>query len=70
MSGQHSKLILKLNKALSVLSQKIYTDVLSEKDSSKDYSIFDLISQCKNEFAKIDDRELMRIAKMVEKEIQ
>lgn len=68
MSGQHSKLILKLNKALSMLSQKIYTDVLSEKDSGKDHSLFDLVSQCKNEFSKIDDRELMRISNMVEKE--
>lgn len=68
MSGQHSKLILKLNKALSLLSQKVYTDVLSEKDSTQNYSLFDLLSECKNLISSIDERELIKIANIVEKE--
>jgi hypothetical protein len=68
MSGQHSKLILKLNKALGLLSQKVYTDVLTEKDPTQDYSLFDLLSQCRNELTKIDDRDLIKIANLVEKE--
>jgi hypothetical protein len=70
MSGLHSKLIIKLSKALSMLSQKVYTDILTEKDPSQDYSLFNLLSECRNELAKIDDRDLMKIAKMVEKESQ
>lgn len=68
MSGQHSKLILKLSKALSILSQKVYTDVLAEKDPGQDYSLFNLLSECRNELSKMDDRDLMKIANMVEKE--
>lgn len=70
MSGLHSKLIIKLSKALSMLSQKVYTDILTEKDPSQDYCLFNLLSECRNELAKIDDRDLMKIAKMVEKESQ
>jgi hypothetical protein len=70
MNGQHGKLILQLNKAMSMLSQKIYTDVLSETDVSKDYTLFDLFRECKNELAKIDDRELLKITKLVEKELK
>lgn len=68
MSGQHSKLIIKLSKALSLLSQKVYTDVLAEKDPSQDYSLFNLLSECRNELSKMDDRDLIKIANMVEKE--
>jgi hypothetical protein len=51
-----------------MLSQKVYTDVLSEKDPNQDCSLFNLLSQCRNELSKIDDRDLMKIASVVEKE--
>lgn len=70
MIGSHGKLIRQINKALALLSQKVYTDVLSEVDPSQDYSLFDLLSKCKDELSKTDDRELLKILKLVEKEIQ
>lgn len=70
MTGQHSKLIMKINKALSMLSQKVYTDVLSEVDSSQDYSLFNLLALCKDELSKVDERELIKIANLVEKEMK
>lgn len=68
--GQHSKLIMQINKALSILSQKVYTDVLSEVDSNKDYSLFELLSRCKDELLKIDERDLTKIANLVEKQMK
>lgn len=69
MNGQHGRLILQLSKAMSILSHKIYTDVLSENDVSKDYNLFDLLRQCKSEISKVDDRDLVKIANLVQKEI-
>lgn len=69
MTGSHGKLIRQINKALSLLSQKVYTDVLSEVDPNKDYELFDILSQCKDELSKIDQRDLLKISKLVEKEI-
>lgn len=70
MMGQHSKLIMQINKALSILSQKVYTDVLSEVDSNKDHSLFELLSRCKDELIKIDERDLIKIANLVEKQMK
>ena len=69
MIGQHHKLILQINKALSILSKKVYTDVLSEIDPNEDYSLFDVLTKCRNELAKIDEHDIIKIANMVEKEI-
>lgn len=69
MTGSHSLLIRQLNRALSLLSQKIYTDVLSEVDPNVDHDLFEILSKCKNELSKADDRELLKIIKIVQKEV-
>lgn len=70
MIGQHSRLILQVNKALSILSKKVYTDVLSEIDPNEDYSLFDVLTKCKNELSKMDDHDMIKVANMVEKEMK
>lgn len=70
MIGQHSRLILQVNKALSILSKKVYTDVLSEIDPNDDYSLFDVLTKCKNELSKMDDHDMIKVANMIEKEMK
>lgn len=70
MTGQHSKLILQINRALSILSKKVYTDVLSEIDPNENYSLYDILLHCKNELSAINSHELIKIANQVEKELK
>lgn len=61
MMGQHHQLISKIDKALALLSHKVYIDVLKETDPNSDYSLYDILLRCRNEFIKLDDRELLKI---------
>lgn len=70
MNGQHSKLILQLSKALSMLSQKTYTNVLSGVTQNEKPSLFNLLQQCRNELSKADDKELTKIVNLVQKEVK
>lgn len=67
--GQHHKLISNIDKALSLLSHKVYTDILSEIDPGSDYSLYDILLRCRSELLKIDERDLLKIANSVQKEI-
>lgn len=67
--SKHGKLILQINKALSMLSQKVYTDVLSEMNPQDDHCLLDLLKKCKSELAKIDEQQLAKIANLVKKDI-
>lgn len=69
MMGQHHKLISNIDKALSLLSHKVYTDILSEIDPDSDYSLYDILLRCRSELLKIDERDLLKIANSVQKEI-
>lgn len=69
MMGQHHRLISNIDKALSLLSHKVYVDVLREVDPGSDYSLYDLLLKCRNEFLKLDERELLKIANQVQEEI-
>lgn len=67
--NKHSKLILQINKALSILSQKVYVDVLSEIDPSDDYSLIELLKKCKENLSKIDENYLTKIANAIQKPV-
>lgn len=68
--SKHGKLILQINKALNMLSQKVYTDVLSEVNPQDDYSLLDLLRKCKNELSKIDEQQLNKIVNLVKRETE
>lgn len=68
--SKHGKLILQINKALNMLSQKVYTDVLSEINPQDDYSLLDLLRKCKNELSKIDEQQLNKIVNLVKRETE
>lgn len=69
MMAQHHKLISKIDQALSLLTHRVYQDVLRETDPNIDYSLFDILRHCRNELLKLDDRELIKIMNNVQKEI-